>query len=142
MGEFISEKKVMGYSGTDGHMYYDGTEEDNGTLWTAARNEPVMDFGNPLRKDLLNEIWFNLSETCDYTIYVKHRGGNTVGEAINADWKSCDNLSGDDPELPIVRLKATDNQAYRYHQIQWFSSGTVPMQIREIIFDYNETGPY
>jgi hypothetical protein len=139
MQALLSEDKSVAYSNTDGKMYYDGTEADAGAAWDGYRLEPVMDFGDPLRQDTLREIWFNLSVTGDFQIYILHRSGDTVGETITSRWNILDTVSCNDPVNPVCYC----NQTNRFHQILWGSSSNgQPFVVREIDFRYEPQRVY
>jgi hypothetical protein len=49
------------------------------------------------------------------TIYVWHRGGDTVGEVENAGWTLLGGVSMNSPSR--AKLEAHMDNSYRYHQI-------------------------
>ena len=81
--DLFNETPRVAFPGSDGNLYYIGTEADEstaGTGWDGYRIEPIMNFSRNNNKDLLQEIWFDLTANGSYSIYVYHRGGDTVGE--------------------------------------------------------------
>ena len=137
--DFIDETPYFAMSATDGKLYYYGTEGDDGSAWDGYRVEPVLDFGSKNDKDLLLEIWFGLVETGDYSIYVHHRSGNTVGECTGNTWTVMDEVSCDDPANAVCRL----SKLGRYHQIKWGTDAAdEPFVTNQIEFKYVRQGRY
>lgn len=136
--DLLNESREMFLSGSDGHLYYDGTEYDNGSDWDAYREEPIISFGAE-DKSLILELWFNIVETGDYSIYVYYRGGDTVGECRSANWEALDEVSFNSPANAVCHLAKTN----RYHQIKWGSDGgNEPFSVHSIQFKYEPEGRY
>jgi hypothetical protein len=134
--EFTSSYDRLFYANTDGQAYYHGGETLNGeAFFQAYRNEPVMHFGQPNDKKLLNEIWFGAKYVGDFTIYVWHRGGDTIGEVENSDWDLLGGISMDSPSR--AKLETHMDNSYRYHQIRWGTiGGSERFGINRIDFKY------
>jgi hypothetical protein len=113
---YTATRERLVYSNTDGHSYYADSEGLAGSDLDGYRIEPVLDFGNPKRKDVLSEIWFDLAEAGNYSIDVSHRGGNTTGEVNAASWTSLGSLSHNSPSIPALR---GFGKTARKHQIRW-----------------------
>jgi hypothetical protein len=98
------------------------------------RIEPVLDFGNPRRKDVFKEIWFDLAEVGDFTIDISHRSGNTSGEVVSQAWTPLGSLSCDSPDPPALRNFA---KTARMHQIRWgTTSDNEKFAVNKITFKY------
>ncbi|GAG09658.1 unnamed protein product, partial [marine sediment metagenome] len=88
---------------------------------------------------LLLEIWFNFVETGNYSLYVSHRSGDTVGECKGAAWVALPEVSCDDPANAVTRL-AENN---RFHQIKWGTDGAnEAFVVNRIEFKYAPQGRY
>lgn len=103
------------FSNTDGHTYLHETDSYNGSDYTGYRVEPIMDFGNSRRNDLLNEIWFDLVSSSNHIITVYWRGGNTMGETVSSTWQTVGTISHMSPSQPFIPV----NKDARLHQIKW-----------------------
>jgi hypothetical protein len=137
--DLISETPELMFANTDGKLYYSGGESNSGSAWDGYRIEPVMDFGRPNDKDLLEEIWFDLIETGNYNIYCYYRGGNTVGECTSATWEALPEVSCNSPASAVTRLAKTN----RFHQIKWGTdAATEPFVVTGIEFKYVPGGRY
>jgi hypothetical protein len=138
-GDLVNESQDLAFSGTDGKLYYLGTEGANGSAIDGYRVEPVMDFGDPRRQDLLREIWFNIVQSGSYSIYVSHRSGNTVGECVDASWTSLSEVSCNNTANPVTRLATTN----RFHQIKWGTdAANEQFVVNRIDFIYEPQGEY
>jgi hypothetical protein len=136
--DLLNESREFFISGTDGHLYYDGTEYDAGSALTAYREEPVFNWGGQ-DKSLLLEIWFNISRVGNYSVYIEYRGGDTVGELTASTWEDLDEVSFNSPSYAVCRLAKMN----RYHQIRWGSdAGGEPFSVKEIQFKYIREGRY
>ena len=131
--DLVNETPDLMFSATDGKLYYNGTEAYDGSAWDGYRIEPILNFGDKNDKDLLEEIWFNLSEVGDYNLYCYYRGGDTVGECKAASWTALTEMSCNSPANPVIRPAVTN----RYHQIKWGTDGAdEPFVVSEIEFKY------
>jgi hypothetical protein len=143
MMEYISESPEIAISNTDGKLYYSGGESDAGSAFEGYRVEPIMDFGNPNDKDLLQEIWFDIVTSGNYNIYCQHRGGNTVGECKAALWKTWPEVSCNSVDHPVTYSTKEDAIAYRFHQIKWGTDGAnEPFEVSSIELRYVREGRY
>lgn len=113
-------------------LYQTGDDRYNGTLW-AYRYEPIMDFGEAWKRDLLKEIWFSVSYTGAWNIAVYHRSGNTVGEVLAATWTSLGTVSCNSVYDPVAYC----NKSARFHQIYYRNiTDDQRVQIEKITFRY------
>jgi hypothetical protein len=119
---------------TDGHVYsYAGESLPGTTEFNGYRIEPVLDFGDAKRKDLLQEVWFQVGHLGNYSIDVYHRSGDTLAEITGAGWTSVGSLSCDSPAKPVVYVA----QSARLHQIKWGTDGnTEYFKVNKITFKY------
>jgi hypothetical protein len=137
--DLFNETPHIGFSNTDGKLYIDNTEANDGSAWDGYRIEPILDFQRPQDKDLLEEIWFDLSEHGDYSLYVYYRGGSTVGEVTSANWTALPEVSCNKPATAVTHLAETN----RYHQIKWGTDGAdEPFVVNKIEFKYVPQGRY
>ena len=113
VGAGMGERLV--YANTDGHLYYQGGDDFNGLDYDGVRVEPILDFGDSYRKDILAEIWFDSPQHGDFSIRVDHRKGNTVGELVRAGWETRGNINLNSPDRAMVKV----NKTARLHQIRW-----------------------
>ncbi len=103
--------------------------------FVAYRIEPVLDFGNPYRFDLLQEIWFGITDGGVFSIDVYHRSGDTLGELEADSWTQLDSLSCNNPTRPVVHV----NKNARMHQIKWGTDKvSEKFQVNDITFKYEE----
>lgn len=131
---YTSMLQRLVYGGIDGHLYYQYGETLAGSALDGYRIEPIMSFGDAKRKDLLEEIWFDLATTGDYSIHIYHRGGDTTGEVEAASWTALDTLSHNSPDKPCIYPQITE----RLHQIKWRTdSGDEKFQVNGITFRFN-----
>jgi hypothetical protein len=137
--DLVNETQDLSFSATNGKLYYHGTEGDDGSALDGYRIEPVLDFGRPNDRDLLLEIWFNFVEIGDYSLYVYHRSGDTVGECKGAAWVALDEVSCNSPGNAVTRLADTN----RFHQIKWGTDAAgEPFVVNKIEFKYEPEGRY
>ena len=137
--DLFSETSEVVFAAADGKMYINSTEADAGSAWDGHRIEPVLDFGRPNDKDLLEEIWFDITETGSYSIYCDHRSGDTVAECKNASWTALEEISVDSPANAICRLA----EIARFHQIKWGTDAEdEPFVVSGIEFKYVPEGRY
>lgn len=113
--DLYSETPDVIFAAADGKLHINSTEADATAAWDGYRIEPIMDFGRPNDKDLLLEIWFDITETGSYSLYCYHRSGNTAAECDNANWTALPEISCDSPADAVCRLAETA----RFHQIKW-----------------------
>jgi len=113
---YTSNRQRLAMSNTDGKLYYRAGETDAGSALDGYRIEPVVDFGNKYRRDLLQEIWFDIAYGGNFSIDVSWRGGDTTGELVDASWTSLGSVSCNDPTVPAIR---NISQSARMHQIKW-----------------------
>jgi hypothetical protein len=133
--DLISEVPELMSANTDGHLYYTGGESTT----DGYRIEPVMDFGRPNDKDLLEEIWFDLTDVGSYSLYCSYRGGSTVGECTSASWEALPEVSCNSPATAVIRLAKTN----RFHQIKWGTdAASEPFTVAGIEFKYVPQGRY
>lgn len=81
------------------------------------RIEPIMAFGDPFTYKRLTEIWWEIIEGGDYSLYVYWRGGSTIKEVLAASWISQGYLPLNNPARAVLTLK--DAPSALYHQIKW-----------------------
>jgi hypothetical protein len=131
IGSGIGEKLV--YANTDGHLYYQAEDTFNGIDFEGYRVEPILDFGDSTRKDLLEEIWFDLAIAYNFNIRVWHRVGDTVGEVREATWIELGLVSHNSPDKAVLYPA----QSGKFHQTRW---GTVnkkePFRVSKITYKY------
>lgn len=133
--EYVSALDRLVYSNTDGKLYYHIGEGLNGSNINGYRIEPILDFGNAKREDLLQEIWFNLGRVGDYSIDIYYRSGNTVGEVTDSTWTNIGSLSHNSPSMPMIRVH--DSTFARLHQIKWGTDlKNETFQVGDISFRY------
>jgi len=137
--DLVNETPDIAFSATDGKLYYIGTEGKDGSAMDGYRVEPILDFGDANRRDLLLEVWFNLIEVGDYSLYVYHRSGDTVGECRAAVWTALPEISCDSPNEAVTRL-GTSN---RFHQIKWGTdAANEAFSVNRIDFKYEPQSEY
>ncbi|MFX0194551.1 MAG: hypothetical protein ACFFCW_00390 [Candidatus Hodarchaeota archaeon] len=106
------------YANTNGYLYYCTGEDLNGSNINGYRIEPVLDFGDRIRRDSINEIWFDIPTTGSFSIDVSYRSGDTTGELEAASWTSIGSVSCNSSDNPVLYLPNTISSA-RLHQIKW-----------------------
>lgn len=137
--DYVVAHESLVFGNTDGHLYYQGGESDNGSNFSGYRVEPILDLSFDNRHTLLKEIWFDLSEVGNYSIHCYYRGGNTVGECKAATWNSLDDLSVNNPYSAVIYL----SQNNKYHQIKWGTDGAnEPFVVNAIIFGFEIGSAY
>lgn len=115
-GYYLSMNQRLVYGNTDGQLYFESGESLNASNLDGYRIEPIMDFGNPKRKDLLLEIWADIGLSGDFNLNFFHRSGDTVGEILNASWDSLGSISCNSADVPAIR---NFSKSARLHQIKW-----------------------
>jgi hypothetical protein len=103
------------YSNTDGQLYYHSGDDIDGGNLDANRIEPIIDFGDKYRIDLLQEIWMDFDRVGSFSVDLYHRSGDTIGEVLAQDWTSLGSISCNSPSEPKLSV---DKNA-RLHQIKW-----------------------
>lgn len=135
--DLISSNPYTVHGNTDGNVYMDSGESNAGTAWDAYRVEPIFSLGN--KRSLLLELWFTLASVGNYSLYVHHRGGDTVGECESASWTVLDEVSCNNPSNAVCYLESTK----RFHQIKWGSDGaSEPFSVNAIEFKFVPQGNY
>lgn len=114
-GDYVQQRSRLVHGLEDGHLYTTASEAYNTGNIDGYRIEPAMDFGDPGRQDLLEEIWFAIGASGAFLIDVYHRTANTIGELEVTSWTQLDSMSCNNPALPRV----TCHKLGRYHQIKW-----------------------
>jgi hypothetical protein len=135
---YSSQRQRLVYAFTDGHLYTHGSEGIAGGALDGYRVEPILWLAGK-RKSTLCELWFGLCQSGNFDIHISYRGGDTVGEIINADWTSLGTLSHNSPADPVFYL----NQTNRGHQIKWQTdAASERFQVNWIEFRYTDQGEY
>jgi len=141
--DLVQESPKIAFSGTDGHLYYIGTETADSAALDGYRVEPIIDMGNPNAKKLVSEIWFNLAEIGNYSLYVYYRNGNTPGECKNNAWVALNEISVNSPEDAVTYVTDAMMKSKRFHQIKWGTDGAnEPFVINRIDFKYEVEAQY
>jgi hypothetical protein len=123
----------LAMSNADGKTYYYGGESDAGSALVGTRVEPMLDFGEPYRRDLLLELWFSLAVRGNYNIDIYHRGGDTAAEVAAASWTSKGTISCLDPTDSVLYL----SESARIHQIKWETdAASERFAVNDITFKY------
>jgi len=132
-------QRLMG-AGTDGWARMFSAETiDGSTALNSYRIEPIMDFGDRNRRDLLKEIWVQISEYGVFDLTFWHRSGNTVAEIQSEAWTSIGTISCNLPVYPVLYI----NKPAKLHQIKWgTTTATSKYQVVEIDFHYEMEGKY
>jgi hypothetical protein len=120
---------VYAYEGNSRYFDVTGFTE---FAFDMSRTEPVLDFGNPRRTDLITEIWFDIPVAVNVTITVQWRGGDTLGELSAASFATIGTISANSPSQPFI----STSQSARLHQILWTASSMTDLQVNGITFKY------
>jgi len=112
---YTTTRQRLVYSGTDGKLYYQASENIDGADIDGYRIEPILDFGLPYRFKYLKEIWFEITESVSCSIDIYLRSGDTVGEVEAASWTSAGSISCNSTERPVIHV----DQNARFHQLKW-----------------------
>ena len=137
---FASIQNNMVFANSDGKAYYRSSESNNGSELDGYRVEPILSFGNPRRKDTIDEIWFSLAENGNYSVDVYHRSGETTGEVETAAWVSLGSIDANNPSEPKINANTV---ASRLHQIKWGTNlQNEKFSVNRITFKYNEGSIY
>ena len=137
--KYAAQLHRLVYANIDGHLYYQASESDNGSDIDAYRIEPVMDFGSPVDRDLLLELWFGVVYAADFLVDVYHRSGDTVGECTGASWTSLGSVDCNSPDNAV--LYCSENN--RFHQIKWGTDkADERFVVNKIVYKFVRQGPY
>lgn len=129
---YTSYQKYLVYANTDGKVYTHSSEKITSSTLDGYRIEPILDFGDAKRKDLLQEIWFQFGYLSSNSIHVYHRSGDTVGETQGAAWTDLGTLAMN-ADKPVVIL----SQTARLHQIKWGTdSNSEYFEVNKITFKF------
>jgi hypothetical protein len=112
MGEI--EKPV--YANTDGFLYYHSGETLAGSALDGYRVEPILNFSGTFSQDILEEVWFDIGTTGNFSIDVSHRSGDTVGELVASAWSSLGSVSCNSSARPVL---TGFSKTGRLHQVKW-----------------------
>jgi hypothetical protein len=138
--DLISSNPYMVHGNTGGHVYIESSESNLGAAWEGFRTEPI--FPLPLQggtRSLLEEIWFSLASTGNYSLYVHYRGGETVGECQTAPWQVLPEVDCNKPSNAVCYTA----QNHRYHQIKWGTdAASEPFSVNAIEFKFIPEGIY
>jgi hypothetical protein len=113
--DLTSMAQRLVYSNIDGHLYYHSGDDLDGGNLDGYRVEPILDFGDKYRVDLLQEIWMDFDRVGAFSVDIYHRSGDTIGEVLAQNWTSIGSISCDSPSEPKLSV---DKNA-RLHQIKW-----------------------
>ncbi len=138
-GWYVSETQSMIYANTDGYVYQHTSETLAGSALDGFIISPMLDFGNKSRRDTLEEIWVDLTETGSFSLDFYHRSGSTSGEVDKQNWTSIGSISCDDPEYPMLRYTKQD----KIHQFKIQTDlGSEKFSINGVTFRYAPEGLY
>jgi hypothetical protein len=133
---YTSERNRLVYANTDGQLYYHTSEGIAGANLDGYRIEPILSFGDPKRYDKLQEVWFDIGYSGNFSIDVSWRGGNTVGEVNDASWISLGSISCNDNARPFLPV----NRNQRLHQIKWGTDlKNEKFEVNGITFRYTQS---
>jgi len=135
---YTSESHKMVFGNSNGHLYTQSSEGDDGSDWDGYRIEPIIPFpGYGKQFTRLLEIWMKFAETQLHSIDLYWRGGDTVAEVEQQAWTSIGSISMNNPSKPILYL----DQTARLHQIKWGTDlKSEPFSVPEIQFSYVTLG--
>ena len=137
--DLVSENASIMFSSTDGKTYSHSGTSDNDSNYDGNRIEPILDFGRPNDKDILLEIWFDLTSYGNFNIYVDYRGGNTPAEVEAASWQNLQEVSCNNPSNAVCYTAQTN----RFHQIRYGTDAkNEQFGINSIEFRYQPQGRY
>lgn len=136
---YASAQPTLVFGQTDGHLYSNVGEDDNGSALDGYRHEPVMNFGDSSRKKRLLEIWFGIEEGGDYSIDVSWRGGDTLKKCKSNSWENIGSLNINNPSNAVLYCDKTEY----FHQIKWGTDAASEyFAVPEIILGYQMQGKY
>lgn len=137
--QYVSQRSRLVHGHEDGHLYHSYSEAYNTSNIDGYRIEPAMDFGDPGRQDLLQEIWFSIGNSGSFSIDIYHKSADTVAELIGESWTALDSLSCNNPSLPRITCKKLG----RYHQIKWGTNlKDEKFEVGSIVFKYTPQGVF
>ncbi len=122
---------------TNGHLYTNSGEDNDGINITAARQEPVLDFGLPNRKKRVLEVWFDFPAASSFDdFYVAWSTGDSLANmsAVEVLKSTIDT----DSSNAVIYMDKTA----RFHQPQWFRTGDDQFSVNEIRIKYQVQGEY
>jgi len=126
-------------SKTDGHVYTHSGETDNTANLYSTWTDPVMDFGDPIRKKRVLEIWLGIVSGGDYSIDVYWATGDTLKEVAEASSSYLGSINLNNPDNAVLYV----DQVARYHQATWVSNEKdEPFAINELMIKYQTQGEY
>ena len=135
----FKSRVVMG--NTDGHVYLNQGSSADGADFEGYRIEPILDFGDPFARKILQEIWFEFTVVSTFSVDVYYRAGDTVGEVVGSAWTQLDSISSNAPTEPVTYVP--DTSAKRLYQIKWGSdSMSEPFEVNRIDFVYTMEAKY
>jgi len=131
---YTSLRERLVLANTDGHLYQRIGGTDAGSNLDGYRIEPILNFGDSNRYDILNEIWFDICSSGVFSIDVYHRSGDTVGELNTKGWDSVGSISCNSIARPVV---TGFSKPARLHQIKWGTNLlSEPFQVNGITFKF------
>ena len=136
LASYTSLASYLVGANTDGHLYsHVGESISDGTALDAYRIEPILDFGDSKRVDILQEIWFQVGYYAAHSIDVYHRSGNTEAETKEQAWTYIGSIALNTTK-PVV---SSINKSARLHQIKWGTDANSEyFEANKIIFKYIE----
>jgi hypothetical protein len=137
--KYVAQLHRLVYANTDGYVYHNSSEARDGAAYDGYRIEPVMDFGSPVDRDLLLELWFGIAYAFDFDIDVYHRSGDTIGECTGDSWASIGSVDCNSPDNAVLYT----NQNARFHQIKWGTDAADErFVVNDITYKFVRQGPY
>ena len=132
---YTQARESLVYSETAGTVFSHSGTTENGSNINGYRIEPIMDFGDPFRRDTVQEIWFEFDLLGDYSVDVEIRYGDTVAEVSGASWMPVGSISCNSPTEP--RLSIHENVSKRLYQIKWGTdAGDEPFRVNRITVEF------
>lgn len=127
-----STKLTMLFSDDDFITLKESGDDNDGSDFDGYRVEPILQFGQINERSMINEIWFGITNTGNYSIDVYHRSGDTVGEVEAASWTALDSVSCNSVDNPVTHV---GSNVQRFHQIKWgCDAKNEPFQVNTITF--------
>lgn len=125
-------KKIV-FGNTDGKLYGLYGETNAGTAMQTHRVEPILDFGDQYRKDLLLEIWIQSANYSATPVTIRWRGGDSVEEIEKKSFTIIGTVSFADNLRPVLYT----SQIARMHQIMWqINDANMDFSINNFNFGY------